>query len=521
MRKIMTVVLAVLMLVSAFATIPASAAAATTDDWTTKDTEGLNKIVITEIAPKTTYHPNGAEESQDSKKFPMNFMELYNNGAGDINLAELSLLKGVNLPKVPGNTDPYYESATGEKIWNKWKDEKKFLSKMDLKAEAIVENVPSDVDSSVANFLSNITQDKTFSNGETVVLWFITPDTIEWMTNAVVNDSNNTFSPRDAFVKSFYGANESAANYTILMVWAWQEIDDNGSILDDMFALSAPSTEDRDYVFGIAPNTWDLANDAAYTQEKNADNKVTNVTINEDIYTWVVLGTNVPRYDKMPNVDKTATFGVPTEKPYLANKYEELTAFDPNSTEFSDGVEAGLVKSYRESSVIDWSCAPTPGKMPAWQWAMTAPESYDGFKVNGTYAEAEAKKAVDAYIKELGLDGDDTGREEANGPEWNFQTQDELREQFFGTGNKVEEEEEGGLTTLALILIIVGGVVLLGGAACVVIFVVVLPKKKAAAAAAVAEVPAAEEAPAAEAPAAEEAPVEEEAPAEEEAPTEE
>ena len=353
MRKIMTVVLAVLMLVSAFATIPASAAAPTTDDWTTKETAGLNKIVITEIAPKATYHPNGQEESQDKKKFPMNFMELYNNGAGDINLAELSLLKGVNLPKVPGNTDPYYESATGEKIWNKWKDEKKFISKMDLKAEAIVENVPSSVDSSVANFLSNITQDKTFSNGETVVLWFITPDTIEWMTNAVA--SNNTFSPRDAFVKSFYGPNASTEGYTILMVWAWNELDSNGSIANDMFVLSAPSTEDRDYVFGIAPNTWDLANDAVYTQEKNADNKVTNVTINESIYTWAVLGVNVPRYDKMPNHDKTATFGVPTIKPYIAHKYEELTpSFDPNRTEFSDGVEAGLVKSYRESSVIDW-----------------------------------------------------------------------------------------------------------------------------------------------------------------------
>ena len=326
MRKIMTVVLAVLMLVSAFAAIPASAAAATTTtyDGTTKDT--VNKIIITEVAPKVTYHPNGAAEAEDAKKYPMGFVELFNNSTEDIQLDSLSLLKGVSIQKEPKNTDPYYEAADGTKLWRLWRDNKKFISKMDLEAGEISTNLPADIDPVIAAYLTNEGQDMTFSSGENVVIWFITPDTIEWMTKAEGNKAN--FDPRAEFMASFgFNKQATAKNYTILMVWAWDEF--NGDdIATDMFTLSAPNTEDRDYIYGVANDSWDVAEDMAYDKETK--------TINEGLYNMVVMGVSVPRYDKMPNADKAATFGSPAIKPYIANAYEALTEINP--VEFVDGL---------------------------------------------------------------------------------------------------------------------------------------------------------------------------------------
>ncbi len=503
MRKILAVLLAVLMITSLLAMLPASAATGTYDG-TTKDTEGLNKIIITEIAPNATYHPNGVAESQDETKFPMNFMELYNNNAGDKDLSTLSILRGVNIPKEPDDPNDAYLAGN---LWRRWRD-KKFISKIDIKAGAIVDEATAKLtgefddadpttpvlDNVIYNFLTNQGQDMTFSNGENVVLWFISADTIEWMKERDSNDSN--FKPREAFVKSFYGANASADDYTILMVWAWSDLDVNSAVATDMFALSAvASNANRDYVYGVANNTWDPANDKAYDETAG---------INENLYSMAVMGTSIYRYNGMQIVDTTATFAVPTTKPYIANAYAQI---EINPTTHNNYFDAGLVTSFREVGIIDWASKATPGSMPAWQWAMVDANAYDAFKTGGTLDATKVQAAVDAYLKELKIIDDGApGREENDDRDYNFQTQEELKNQFFNTNNKGGEGEEDGMPTLVLVLIIVGAVVVAGGAACAVIFLVVLPKKKKAAAAVA-------DAPVADAPV-EEAPVE--APAEEE-----
>ena len=431
MRKCISAFLAILMLASLFVVFPTpTTAAKQTYDQTTKDT--VNKIIITEISPNATYHPNGAEESQDKKKFPMNFIELYNNGAGDVQLDSLSLLKGVDFQYAPDFTDPYYEAADGTRLWRLWRENKKFISKMDIKDDAIIdENTAKlvglqDISSGdllyynpVYSMLTNAGQDMTFSANENVILWFIGYDTIDWMIE--MEASRFDFNPRAEFIKSFYGANADETDYTILMVWAFSDYTDEYSdhIATDMFTLSAPDTEDRDYIYGVAESTWDLANDKAYDSDDG---------LNEKLYSIARIGYSIPRYNGFSINDLSVTFALPTTTPYIANAYEALTEINP--TTCSNYFEAGLVTSFREVGSICWACAPTPGEMPAWQWAMIAPDKYDAFSTEGQLDPAKIEAAVNAYLNELKLiDYSTAGREEIE-KEYNFQVQEDLKDHF-------------------------------------------------------------------------------------------
>ncbi len=495
MRKIVAVVLAVLMLASVLAMLPASAAAATYDG-TTKTTAGLNKIMITEIAPKATYHPNGVAESQDDEKFPLNFIEIYNNNAGDVQLNALSILKGVHYPIEPDDiTNAYME---GE-LWARWEYDKKFVSKVDIKAGMIVDDATAKLtgafedndatdpalNNRVYAMLTNEGQDMTFSNGENVVLWFVDATTVEWMNTT--SKTTQGFNPREAFVKSFYGASASAADYTILMVWAYSDykLSDVTKLADDMFMLSAPNAKmkDCDYIYGIADNTWALASDKAYTEVSGEK------VLNEKLYNTARLGYTVPRYNGFSIKDLTVTFGLPALKPYIANAYEAFTEINP--TTFNDAFAAGLVTSFKESASIDCAAKATPGTMPAWQWAMVSPETYEGFKTNGAFDNSKLEAAVNAYIVELKLIDNSTGRPEDDNRNYNFQTQEELKNQFYNSNKNKGGDDEGGLSTVVLVIIIVAAVVVVGGG--VAATFIIIKKKKAAPAAEAVEAPAAEE----------------------------
>ncbi|MBR2464458.1 MAG: hypothetical protein IKB41_03375, partial [Clostridia bacterium] len=121
-------------------------------------------------------------------------------------------------------------------------------------------------------------------------------------------------------------------------------------------------------------------------------------------------------------------------------------------------------------------------------WAVIDPgnaKAPDTLKTNGVADEAKIKVATDALLRELKLldDGSTSGRDEDDERDYNFESQEDIKNRFFGTKDEVKEEE--GFPLVALILIIVGGVLVVGGGvAAAVIFLVVLPKKKKAAAAA-------------------------------------
>lgn len=507
MRKFIAVVLAVLMLVSVLAVLPVSAAAPATYDGTTKDTAGLNQLFITEVAAQTQYYPAGQTTVQHEMLF--NFVELYNNGATDIDLATISLLRATKMTQEPDDdADPYFTNtnAVGKKLWRIWKEEYKFISKIDIKAGKIVDDAAAketgvftdslaatpEIDGDVCfNYLTNAGVDMTISNGENVAIWFVGPSTLNWMNQEYIKDLN--FDPRTAFVKYYYGADAVASNYKIVMVWAYSDFEIEGGsetdyLASDMFTLSTLPAFDRDnfeYILGVAKNTWDLDVDQAYNPS--------NGTCHSDLYNMAVLGISVPKYNysvenEYKRPDTSATFAPSTSDPFLANAYEAFAAIG-TPTVYSDYFAAGYIKSYREVGVIDWIGKITPGSMPDWQWAVIDPNNAkapDTLKTNGVADATKVKAAKDAYLKDLKLLGDDVaGRDEDDEREYNFQLQEDLRNQFFGKKDEVKKEE--GFPLVALILIIVGGVLVVGGGAAAVIFLVVLPKKKKAAAAAAAD----------------------------------
>lgn len=497
MRKFTAVVLAVLMLVSVLAVLPVSAAARTTYDGTTKDTAGINQVFITEVASIT-------QRSTFQKLF--NFVELYNNGANSVDLSTLSLLRAVRMFNEPDDdADPYFtnKTAAGKKFWRVWRDEYKFLSKIDIKAGKIVDDDTARLtgeftDSIVStpeidgdkyfDYLTNNGVDMNLANGENAVIWFVGPTTMAWMKSEEALNPN--FDPRTAFVEHYYGEEAVASNFTIVMVWAWSEYElvDGGEseqLADDMFTLNALpefTNKNFDYILGVAKNTWNLDEDQAYVPATK--------TCHSDLYSMTVLGASVPRYsfstanaNLVENV--TATFAPSTAKPYIANAYEALAAIG-TPTVYSDYFEAGYVESYRETGAIDWASQTTPGTMPVWQWAMIDPGNANApaeLKTDGAADAAKVQAAVDAKLNQLKLlDDGASDRDEDDEREYNFQLQEDLRNQFFG--KKEQNTEEEGFPLVALILIIVGGVLVVGGGAAAVIFLVVLPKKKKAAAAA-------------------------------------
>lgn len=510
MRKLLALLLSVLMLASLLAAIPAFAATATYDG-TTKDTPGLNKLIISEIG-----HDMDIDVTRDNETTTYadarDFVEIYNNGAGDVELDDLSLLLGVEIDTVPSDSaSPYINYRTNEEepLWKEWRDHYRFISEMEIKDGALIDSNTAlqytALSTTVYAFLTNAGVDMTLSNGENAVIWLITEKTIEWMTWAEENTAD--FDPRTEFLKSFYGGNATTSDYEVIMVWAYSDcvLNESTVLADDMFNLSNMPTHneiDRNYIVGLAKDTWQVATDVAYDKVGG--------TINEDLYSMSVLGTRVPTYVSQEGF--SVTCAPATAVPHIQNAYNKL--LNANATAYTDYLNAGFIESYRETGVINWVSDPTPGMMPAWQWAIIDPDNAnapDSLKTEGAKDDAKVAAAIQAYVQELNYvdDGSGAGRDESDiNHEYNFESQEDIKNRFNNKKKQNTTAKEDGLPTWALILIIVGGVLVVAGGACAVVFLVILPKKKAAAAVSAEDIPAedapAEDAPIEDAPAAEE-----------------
>ncbi|MBR2311708.1 MAG: hypothetical protein IKA46_00260 [Clostridia bacterium] len=452
MRKFTAAVLAVLMVISLLTLIPASSAAPATYDGTTKNTAGLNQLFITEVAAQTQYYPAGQPTAQDQNAF--NYVEIYNNGTADIDLTTISLLRATKMTQEPDDdANPYFTNtnAVGKKLWRVWKEEYKFVSKIDIKAGKIVADAAAKktaafVDSIAAtpeidgdecfDRLTNAGVDMTLSNGEVTVLWFIGPATISWMNKQIIKDAS--FDPRTVFLKYYHGADADVSKYNVVMVWAWSDFEVEGGsetdhLASDMFTLNTLPAFDLDnfeYILGVAKNTWDLEADQAYNPSTGA--------CHADLYSMTVLGRSSPKYNfsyenEYRRPDTSATFVPSTSVPFLVNAYEALSAIG-TPTVYSDYFAAGYVKSYRETGAVDWNGTITPGSMPDWQWAVIDPSNAkapDTLKTNGVADEAKIKVATDALLRELKLldDGSTSGRTEVE-RNYNFPTQEDIENQL-------------------------------------------------------------------------------------------
>lgn len=212
------------------------------------------------------------------------------------------------------------------------------------------------------------------------------------------------------------------------------------------------------------------------------------------------------------NMDDMAACYVPAScKPDVLNQVNQQTAAEGETpVQYNDYVEADYTKSYRSTAILSYVEEPTPGAMPAWQWAYVDPvggTSNDGVHglaaVSAATADAEYEATMSALVSDWEtntaikadgklaenwstacinalktakadvITGEGTNTEVKIDYSKNFVSRDELSKRH-GIGEKGQNEEEG-LPTWVLILIIVGGVVLVAGIAVVVIIII---KKK-------------------------------------------
>ena len=493
MRKIIAALLAVLMLASVLAMLPASAEIY---DGTEATTAGLHQLIITEISQysheKANLDPENPEDSYKNVS-STGFIEVFNNTGDTVEFDTLSLLRALNfVEEIKDDYDPMYPYN-----WT-WSLEKKFMQKMDIKKGNIISDADrteyystlfgdTTKDNTIFGQLSNSDADLDVANGKAAIIWFVNEASVNWMKN----EFSGTFNARELFVKRFYGEQANAADYNIIMVWAdsnWQ-LDDDTLINPDMFTWDIPAANDydRSVVIALADNTWDLANDSC------------NGAVNSKIKSIVTIGNLVADYASATS-NTSAVFASANTKPLLKNK---KNAFIGNTTSYNDYVAAGLAMSYAEVGAVLWGTAQTPGKLTDWQYAMMADVLTAVTFPDTVNTPAKQTAVMDAFYIAEKLGDIEAGEDEEHQGH-NYKDRADI--DIFGGSN---DDDEAGFNWI--ILVIIGGAVLVLAAVAVVVFVVILPKKKAAAAAADAEVEATEEA-------AEEAPAEE---ATEEAPAEE
>ena len=487
MRKILAVLLAVMMLASVLAMLPASAETDEPYDGSTTTSVGKPELIITEISQKS--HGGTGNKSYDSAA---GFVEVFNNTTASVDFSSLSLLRALDFHQGLSNTNPLYEHF-GSWIYNKL-----FLQKMDIESGKIVKDrdayksiftVGDITMDQIFNSLENTDDDLKVESGEAAIIWFITETTVDWLKEEF-NKNPRTYDPRELYVKKCCGLDANASDYNVIMVWALENMIRNEALATDMFTWEVPATDDtsKSVIIALADDTWDLATDNCQT-------------VNAKIKSMVVIGNAVMDYAAAGN-NFSAVFAPATTEPFLKNK---KNAFIGDDTKYADYVKAELAMSYVEVGAVLWNAIErTPGKLPDWQYAMMAAALNVDLPTG-----LDTTAALNAFFEDQKYGDDGPGHKE-DPTEENYVDREELENMFSGAN---QDDDEGG--NKHIIFIIIGAVVLVLAAVAVVLFVVILPKKKKAAAAAAAS----KEAPAEEV-SAEETPVEEEAPVEE-APVEE
>ena len=156
--------------------------------------------------------------------------------------------------------------------------------------------------------------------------------------------------------------------------------------------------------------------------------------------------------------------------------------FDDTAVDKVDYVEIGsdYVFGYREMALIAYKEDPTPGAMPAAQWAYLDPDHAPASVATG---EGWATAAITAFVAARPAvieEGDEADNKTETKIDVLFKDRSELGNQ--GKNAKPQTiEENKGLPKWVLILIIVGGVVIVGGIVAVVVIVVLKKHKPVAA----------------------------------------
>ena len=470
MRKLLAVLLAAIMLVGALAVLPVGAEEATpaksTFDGTTSD-ETMD-LIITEIMVDSATGVPQVDESSNATLYPdaFDYIEIYNAGNSAVNLYEYQLL----MAQGTGFT----------------KDLKgKFSSRVDLAGGSPFNS--ADTAGAKYNHYDGFNNPTTavLHPGQFAVIWFYTYDTSRL--SSYYGDSEQVnldyFKEHygmasDSLVIAVCGETNMGTSFKLennaVYALAYDSFDFSKSAVTNAFSDSASLSED---IVCMAQLVRGKAPFSEYAKNVAAD---------------IVWSANYVPANLTPDFENAN------------NKYAAEEGETPKV--YADYVqELGHSMSYRSVAAAATSAAPTPGKMPAWQWAYVGADKLEESAGNNAAMEklvsdwkdntaikkdnalnttdqngesAWISAAINAYITAIQQNIDNDGRADSTEQKIdyskNFVDRAEL-ERRHGLNKKQNTNEKKGLPIWALILIIVGGVALVGGAAVVVIIII---KKK-------------------------------------------
>ena len=499
MRKFIATALAFLMLAGVLL-VPAMAAADEPYDHTTAT--DVPSLVMTEIVANSNCgikNPNKSNAEYDA----FEYIEIYNRGDSAVSLYALSILRSPYCKRNSfGKESPYYTA------WNTWQSSRKFLQKADIKGGNVRADHVMDEEEKKAmgaaalsslKFENNLASNGALAPHKSAVLFFVSSTTIsalsQYITTTLGGNNTNPDLARALF-RDFYKIPEDVDIYYI---WGYNSItmaENDQQIAPDMFNLADCTSSSEGYMYAIGEKTFNMDNEAAMDDAGNANPKIKCLMpYGATAKGHVATGMKGQSVQYIP-ADQAPAFWNYKEgykeikKPgYIGMQYDATKA--GKETDF---VTSGRVNSYKEMGLAYVQVKdPTPGVMPAYQWASVdpvhAPDS-----VKGTDPDWAAK-AILAYLQARFPDFEQKDEKDHDDPnvDLNLRPRDEIEQQFqqpgTGTGNN-KKNNKSGLPVGALIGIIAGCVVVVGGGVAAVLLVMNKKKKAMAAVEAPAEAPA-------------------------------
>ena len=499
MRKLLAVLLAAIMLVGALAVLPVGAENApviSEFDGTASDVN--MDLVITEIlVDSSSGHgdlDNQVAENGDvavySSADAFDYIEIYNRGTSKVNLYDYCIVKG---PAANFNNTIISEKA-GVFSWR---------AKM---AEGDIFNPSLGVAPSMKTAVDNCSnpEEAVLEPGQFAVIWFYDADT----TKLAEKEGNVNI----AKFKQHYGMADNA----LVVAVCGKQGAEGGT-----FALEAG------YTYALVESDFAVIQQTILNP--NSENAVLTSNGEKILCMADYIVGNAVGIASTAGMDDAAAYYVPAScSPDLLNaitkKGYEADGKENEFVPIKDYVEAKYTVSYRSTAIVTYVEAPSPGSMPAWQWAYVDPIGESGVASGVPYTHGlqaleekirENEAPYDAAMKALVTDwsendaikkdgkldttddngksawltkgvadfldkksniiGDETSRSETKiDYSKNFVSRAEL-EKRHGLNKKQNTNKKEGLPIWVLILIIVGGVVLVAGIAVVVIIIV---KKK-------------------------------------------
>ena len=497
MRKILAALLAVMMIVSVVAVLPAGAESApyvSSFDGTTSEIQfGL---IVTEFCCDTSIsNPTSSNVDTDSSCYQ--YIEIYNGSSQPVNMYDLALVT---------TSDP----ITATKGWKMYKNFKSEYEgkKMTLAPGPIYNQVqgltaPTDSKVMVENPDSAAA---VIEPGEFGIIWFWTSE------SAYVSTTEGACLAADARERAkFPRFRDHFAK--MMNIQQYVDGDKNKGMTDEFKAL-----EDVPIVVAMANESlsnkvFDLDHDNSIFAlvDKSFDIELSiedNVAAGNQMYCEFGFTINSRHGIIAQTQDAVVSFVPSNATPDLLNATArleaELIGGGAVATVYPDYVQAGKSLSYYELGMLSIADNPTIGSMSALQWLYVDPDMMEQRIVDGdtfvvsdwatnevikTYVgegdDREAvlandwdDKAVDAAVAQImanrpedSVDRNETSRDEDS----NLLDQDFWENQQGSNVNKNNNKKKG-METWVLILIIVAGVVVVAGVAVVVI--IILKKKK-------------------------------------------